>query len=59
MVVKSRMGRLGRALHAPVNPIQFVQQIGELIRLLYDEFHIEGEKIVPLSITRQILDLDA
>jgi hypothetical protein len=38
MVVKSRIGRLGRTLHAPVNPIQFVEQIGELIGLLDDEF---------------------
>lgn len=55
MVVKSRIGRLGRTLHAPVNPIQFVEQIGDLIRLLDDEFRIEAQTIMPLSITRQIL----
>jgi hypothetical protein len=49
MVCKSRMGRLGRALHAPVNPIQFMEQIGELIGFLDGEFPIEAQIIAPSS----------
>jgi Phosphotransferase enzyme family len=54
-IVGSPLGRLGMILYAPVNLIQYFQQIGELIRILYRDFPSEVRRIVPLAIAKQIL----